>query len=131
MDSPESAWEWRGEAAGGGSGGLSPLSHKAVRACCVTQSCLILPTQWVVDCRLPLSMGLYRHKSWSGLPFPSLRDLGNFSGLQQGGNKAGKREGKEMLPPGTHFDLILYPCYDKMWLFCRYRLFGGIYPQLP
>ena len=106
------------------------MSHKDVGACSVTQSCLILCTQWMVACRIPLSMGFSRHKSWSGLPFPSLRDLGNFSGLQQGGNKAGKREGKEMPPPGTHFDLIFYTCYDKMWLFCCCPSFGGIYPQL-
>ena len=106
------------------------MSRKDVGACSVTQSCLILCTQWMVACRIPLSMGFSRHKSWSGLPFPSLRDLGNFSGLQQGGNKAGKREGKEMPPPGTHFDLIFYTCYDKMWLFCCCLSFGGIYPQL-
>ena len=32
-------------------------------------------TPWAVGCQAPLSMGFSRQEYWSGLPFPSLRDL--------------------------------------------------------
>ena len=32
-------------------------------------------TQWTIACQAPLSLGLSRLEHWSGLPFPSLRDL--------------------------------------------------------
>ena len=32
-------------------------------------------TPWTVACQAPLSMGFPRQEYWSGLPFPSLRDL--------------------------------------------------------
>ena len=34
-------------------------------------------TPQIVDCQAPLSMGFVRQEYWSGLPFPSLRDLPN------------------------------------------------------
>lgn len=86
-NSPESTWEWSGEAVGGGSGALSPVSHKG--------------------------------------------GGGSFPGLQQRGDKARKREGKETPPPGTYFYLTLYTCFDKTCLFYLCPLFGGFYPQFP
>ena len=41
---------------------------------CRAQSCLTA-TPWSVAHRAPLSMGLPRQEYWSGLPFPSPRDL--------------------------------------------------------
>ena len=32
-------------------------------------------TPWTVACHAPLSMGFSRQEYWSGLPFPSPRDL--------------------------------------------------------
>ena len=34
-------------------------------------------TPWIVACQAPLSMGFSRQEYWSGLPFPSPRDLRN------------------------------------------------------
>ena len=39
--------------------------------------CLTLATPWTVARQVPLSMGFSRQECWSGLPFPSLRDLPN------------------------------------------------------
>ena len=46
-------------------------------ACCclVTKSCPTLCNPWTVAHQAPLSMGSPRQQYWSGLPFPSLRDL--------------------------------------------------------
>ena len=41
----------------------------------VTQLCLILATPWTVVHEASLSMGFSRQEQWSGLPFPSPRDL--------------------------------------------------------
>ena len=35
-------------------------------------------TPWTVARQNPLSMGFSRQEYWSGLPFPSLRDLSNL-----------------------------------------------------
>ena len=43
----------------------------------VSKSCLTLATPWAVACQAPLSMGFSRQEYWSGLPFPSPRDLLN------------------------------------------------------
>ena len=43
----------------------------------VAKSCLTLATPWNVACQAPLSMRFSRQEYWSGLPFPSLRDLPN------------------------------------------------------
>ena len=32
-------------------------------------------TLWTVACQAPLSMGFSRHEYWSGLPFPTPKDL--------------------------------------------------------
>ena len=40
--------------------------------CSVVSDCA---TPWTVACQSPLSMGFSRQEYWSGLPFPSLRDL--------------------------------------------------------
>ena len=41
----------------------------------VAKSCLTLPTSWTVVHQASLSMGFSRQEYWSGLPFPSPRDL--------------------------------------------------------
>ena len=41
----------------------------------VTKSCSALVTPQTVACQVPLSMGFSRQEYWSGLPFPSARDL--------------------------------------------------------
>ena len=47
--------------------------------CCgdasVTKSCPTLATPWTVAHQAPLSMGFSRQEYWSGLSFPSPRDL--------------------------------------------------------
>ena len=41
-------------------------------------SCVqLFATPWTVDYKAPLSVGLSRQEYWSGLPFPSPRDLPN------------------------------------------------------
>ena len=42
--------------------------------CLVTKSCLFV-TPWTLAHQAPLSMGFPREEHWSGLPFPSSRDL--------------------------------------------------------
>ena len=37
----------------------------------------LFETAWTVAYQGPLSMGFFRQEYWSGLPFPSLRDLPN------------------------------------------------------
>ena len=49
--------------------------HKSPCLRSVPQSCPTLVTSWTVACQTPLSMGFSRQKYWSGLPFPSPRDL--------------------------------------------------------
>ena len=41
----------------------------------VTKSCPILATPWTIAPQAPLSMGFSKQEYWSGLPFPSSRDL--------------------------------------------------------
>ena len=48
---------------GGGGGGL------------VVKSCPTLATPWTIALQAPLSMGFSRQEYWSGLSFPSPRDL--------------------------------------------------------
>ena len=43
----------------------------------VAKSCPTLVTPWTVTWQAPLSMGFSRQEYWSGLPFPSPRDLPN------------------------------------------------------
>ena len=44
---------------------------------CVLSRVRLFVTPWTVDHQAPLSMGFSRQEYWSGLPFPSLRDLPN------------------------------------------------------
>ena len=39
------------------------------------KSCLTLAIPWTVVCQAPLSIEFPRQRYWSGLPFPSPRDL--------------------------------------------------------
>ena len=41
----------------------------------VALSCPTLVTPWTIACQAPLSMGFSRQEYWTGLPFPSPRDL--------------------------------------------------------
>ena len=41
----------------------------------VAKLCPTLATLWTVACQAPLSMESSREQYWSGLPFPSPRDL--------------------------------------------------------
>ena len=41
----------------------------------VTKLYPTLVTSWTVACKAPLSVGFSRQEYWSGLPFPSPRDL--------------------------------------------------------
>ena len=41
----------------------------------VAELCPTLVTPWTVAHQAPLSMGFSRQEYWSGLPFPSSRDL--------------------------------------------------------
>ena len=41
------------------------------------KSCLTLVTPWTVACQAPLSTGFSRQEYWSGLPFPSRKNLPN------------------------------------------------------
>ena len=43
----------------------------------VAKSCPAVATPWTVAQEAPLSMGFSRLEYWSGLPFPSPRDLPN------------------------------------------------------
>ena len=49
----------------------------------VAKSCPTLGTPLTVACQAPLSMGFSRQEYWSGLPFPSPRDLPN-PGIEPG-----------------------------------------------
>ena len=52
------------------------------RSCLVTRSCLTLCDPMVMRPTRPQSIGFSRQESWSGLPFPSLRE-----GSGEPGNK--------------------------------------------
>ena len=43
--------------------------------CSVAQLCQLIATPWTVPCQAPLSMEFSKQEYWSGLPFPSPRDL--------------------------------------------------------
>ena len=63
----------------------------------VAKLCPTLATPWTVARHVPLSMGFSRQEYWSGLPFPSPRDLPDPG----------------MNPGLLHFRKILYPvCYE-------------------
>ena len=47
----------------------------------VTQSCLSLWTPWIVACQAPPSVGFSRQEYWSGLRFPSPKELTHLKGF--------------------------------------------------
>ena len=63
MGVTSTAWHWVG---GGGGGSVCMFS-------CVQ----LFVTPWTVAHQAPLSMGFSRQEYWSGLPFPTPRDLSN------------------------------------------------------
>ena len=54
-----------------------PLRSVLSSRACMLNSVQLLSTLQTVACQVPLSMGLPRQEYWSGLPFPSPRDLPN------------------------------------------------------
>ena len=58
--------------------GFWPEVSKQGLSCWVVLSCLVVSdsvTPWTVAFQAPLPVGFPRQELWSGLPFPSLRDL--------------------------------------------------------
>ena len=53
------------------------FKEKVVVGGLVAKSCPTLATPWTIALQAPLSMGFSRQEYWSGLPFPSPRDLLN------------------------------------------------------
>ena len=62
---------WRGPSPGSGDQRKVP----GIGIGLVAKSCLTLATPWTIACQDPLTMGFSRQEYWSGLPFPSPRDL--------------------------------------------------------
>ena len=54
---------------------FSAFSHSVCSGGLVAKSCLTLVTQWTVALQASLSLGFSRQEYWTGLSFPSLRDL--------------------------------------------------------
>ena len=59
------------------------LSNFCFHGGLVTKLCPTLATLWTVAHQAPVSMGFSMQEYWSGLPFPSPRDLPN-SGIKPG-----------------------------------------------
>ena len=74
----------------------------------VAKSCLTLATPWTVACQAPLSMGFSRQEYWSGLPFPSPRDLPD-PGIKPRSSalQAGSLPSEPSEKPMTNLDSIL------------------------
>ena len=72
-------------------------------ACVHAQSCLTFMTPWTVAHQVSLSMGLPRQEHWSGLLFPTPRDLPN-SGIKAVFFVSPALAGKffTTVPPGKH-----------------------------
>ena len=64
----------------------------------VPKSCLTLVTPFTVACQAPLSVGFSRQEYWSGLPFPSPKDLPN-PGIRSG-SPALQADSLPSEPPG-------------------------------
>ena len=64
---------------------LSKIQNLSLKSfgCLVARSCLTPVTPRTVACQAPLSMGFSMQEYWSGLPFPSPRDLPN-PGIEPG-----------------------------------------------
>ena len=73
MQRTEDSWSL-GVSCGHSEHGAKALSVAGF-CCLVTQSSDSFTTPWTVACQAPLSVGFSRQKCWSGLPFPSPRDL--------------------------------------------------------
>ena len=74
-------------------------SFTSIDVCCLSaKSCPTLcPT---VTCQTPLSMGFPRQEYWSGLPFPSPRDLPKLGTEPRG--PAQQADSLPMEPPGKY-----------------------------
>ena len=57
--------------------GSAPSSRSVCAMCSIAQSCPTLATSWTVAHQASLSMGFPKQECWSGLPFPSLGNLGS------------------------------------------------------
>ena len=67
-------------------------------------SCVrLFATPWTVADQAPLSMGFSRQGYWSGLPFPSPRDLPN--------------PGIELRPPALSADALLSEPSGKLYMY--------------
>ena len=73
---------------------LSRFSHVHVQ----------LVTPWAVALQAPLSMGSSRQKYWSGLPFPSPRDLPNPGTEPR--SSALQADSSPSEPPGKPIDFL-------------------------
>ena len=71
------------------------------------KSCPTLATRQTVACQAPLCMGFSRQEYWSGLPFPSPRDLPD-PGIESGS-------------PALQVDSLLTELRGKPWL-CVYSI---------
>ena len=66
-------------------------------------------TPWTVACQAPLSMGFSRQEYWSGLPFPSTRDLPD-PGIEPASSVSPALAGGfPTMPPGKPWTLRLLP----------------------
>ena len=67
---------------------------------CQSRSCVLLfMTPWTIACQAPLSMEFSRQEYWSGLPFPSPRELFN-PGIERG-SSASWTDSLLSEPPGN------------------------------
>ena len=67
-------------------------------------------TLWAVACQALLSMGFYKQEYWSGLPFPSPRDLPD-PGLEPG--SPALQAGIELGSPAFQADSLLTELQGK------------------
>ena len=63
--------------------GITPPNVKLYYKIEVAQSCPTIVTTWTIARQVLSSMGFSRKEYWSGLPFPSLKDLPN-PGIEPG-----------------------------------------------
>ena len=66
-----------------------------------------LQPQWTVVCQAPLSMGFSRQEYWSGVPFPSSRDLTD-PGIEPG-SLALQADSFLSEPQGSHVESDRHP----------------------